>query len=92
MFCALNICFSVIHVMLIHVEGEEGCLEPFPLTVAVLAEDSSTWFLLQVRDGNVSPTGLRKSGGRDRKVSLIRAAVSHNACTPPSNGSLSVKS
>lgn len=59
--------------MLIHVECEEGYLEPFPLMVAVLTEDSSTWFLLQVRDGNVSATGLRKSGGRDRKVSLMRA-------------------
>lgn len=43
------------------------------LAVTVFAESWSTRFTLQVRDGIVSATGRIKSGGRDRKVSLMRA-------------------
>lgn len=43
------------------------------LAVTVFAENSSTFFILQVRDDMVSATGRIKSGGRDRKVSFMRA-------------------
>lgn len=57
----------------IHVEREEGYSYPSLLAVTVFAENSSIFFILQVRDGMVSATGCIKSGGRDRKVSFMRA-------------------